>query len=92
MSDRPLYPRLLRLRHIHPSGWQRAIFVEGSIAVASLLVLADVATAWTLAVLPLVVAAVVKANDVLAGALRQELPGGGEDPSAAELVEPLSER
>jgi hypothetical protein len=33
------------------------------------LALADLATAWTLVVLPLAVAAVVKAHDVLAGLL-----------------------
>jgi hypothetical protein len=63
----PLYWRLLRLRHVHPNGWQRALLVEGSFGVAALLTLADFATAWTLVVLPLAVAAVVKLNDVVAG-------------------------
>jgi hypothetical protein len=66
---RPLYPRLLRLRNVHPNAWQRALLGEGALAVAVLLVLADLATAWTLLVLPLAVAAVVKAHDLLAGAL-----------------------
>lgn len=66
---RPLYPRLLRLRHIRPSAWQRAVLGEGALALAVLLVLADVASAWTLLVLPLAVAVVVKAHDVLAGLL-----------------------
>jgi hypothetical protein len=65
----PLYPRLLHLRNIHPNAWQRAVLGEGAIAIAVLLVLADLATAWTLLVLPLAVAAVVKAHDLLAGAL-----------------------
>jgi len=65
----PLYSRLLRLRHVHPNGWQRALLAEGSLAVAGLLVLADLATAWTLLVLPVAVAGVVKANDLLAGLL-----------------------
>ena len=72
---RPLYPRLLRLQHIAPNAWQRALLGEGAIALAVLLVLADVATAWTIVVLPLAVAAVVKAHDLLAGHLdRPELP------------------
>jgi len=65
----PLYSRLLRLKHVHPNGWQRALLAEGSLAVAGLLVLADLATAWTLLVLPVAVAGVVKANDLLAGFL-----------------------
>lgn len=65
----PLYWRLLRLRTIHPNGWQRAILVEGVAAVAVILVLADVASAWTLLALPLVSAAIVKGHDVLAGLL-----------------------
>jgi hypothetical protein len=65
----PLYWRVLRLRSVHPNGWQRAILVEGVGAVAVILVLADVASAWTLLALPLVAAAVVKGHDVLAAML-----------------------
>ena len=65
----PLYPRLLRLRHVHPNAWQRAVLGEGAVAVAGVLVLADLATAWTLLVLPVAVAAVVKSHDLLAGRL-----------------------
>lgn len=72
---RPLYPRLLRLRHVHPTAWQRALLGEGALALAVLLVLADLATAWTLLVLPLAVAVVVKAHDLLAGRLAD---GAGE--------------
>jgi hypothetical protein len=85
---RPLYPRLLRLRHIHPNAWQRALLGEGALALAVLLVLADLATAWTLLVLPLAVAAVVKAHDLLAGQLGE--PSSGERPSDA-LAEHLPE-
>jgi hypothetical protein len=66
-KSRPLYWRILRLRHVHPNGWQRAILGEGAIAVAAILVLADRASAWILVVLPLTVALVVKGHDVLAG-------------------------
>jgi hypothetical protein len=68
-TKRPLYPRLLRLRNVRPNAWQRALFGEGALAVAVVLVLADIASAWTLLVLPFAVAAVVKAHDVLAGVL-----------------------
>lgn len=65
-----MYWRLLRLHHLHPNGWQRAILVEGVLALSLVLVLADVASAWTLLVLPLASALVVKAHDVLVGLLR----------------------
>ena len=65
----PLYVRLLRLRHVHPNAWQRAALGEGALAVATVLALADLASAWTLLVLPLAVAVVVEAHDVLAGML-----------------------
>jgi len=70
-ARRPFYPRLLRLRHVHPNGWQRAVLGEGALLVAILLVLADLASAWTLLVLPVAVAVLVKAHDGLAGLLEQ---------------------
>lgn len=75
-GKRPLYARLLDLRHVHPNAWQRALLGEGSVAAGVVLVLADVASAWTIPVLPLAVAAVVKANDLLAGALEQRASTG----------------
>jgi hypothetical protein len=68
----PLYPRLLRLRHVHPNAWQRALLGEGAVGLALLLVLADLATAWILVVLPLSVAVVVKAHDLLAARLADD--------------------
>src|SRR3954447_19355601 len=65
----PLYWRMLRLRHLRPNGWQRALLVEGVLAVAVVLVLPYVATAWTLLILPLAATALVKGHDVLAGFL-----------------------
>ena len=84
MSGRaPVYPRLLRLRHVHPNAWQCAVLGEGVLAVSGLLVLADLATAWTLLVLPVVVAAVVKSHDLLAGLLGEagdaRAPVGADD-------------
>lgn len=82
-TKRPLYPRLLRLRNIAPNGWQRAALGEGALAVAVVLVLADVASAWTLLALPLGVAVVVKAHDVLAGLLAAPAPAPADDGGAA---------
>jgi hypothetical protein len=90
---RPLYPRLLRLRHVRPNGWQRAALGEGALTLAVVLVLADLASAWTLIVLPVGVAAIVKAHDLLAGLLRRPRdpedgdgagPRGGPAPSDAQ--------
>ena len=69
MSRRTLYVRLLRLQHIRPRPWQRALLSDGSFVLGILLVLADLASAWTPLVLPVAVAAVVKAHDVVAGEL-----------------------
>jgi hypothetical protein len=68
-AKKPLYPRLLRLRHIEPNAWQRAALGEGAIGVGVLLAMADLASAWTIVVLPLAVAAVVKGHDLLQGLL-----------------------
>jgi hypothetical protein len=66
-----MYWRLLRLRHIRPNGWLRALFVEGSVGLAVVLVLAEAASIWTIIALPVVVAALVKLNDVIAGSVRR---------------------
>lgn len=86
MSERrtALYPRLLRLRHVRPNGWQRALLGEGALAVAGLLVLADVATAWSLLVLPLAVAVLVKSHDLLAGVLQRQ--GRPAEPARPEAL------
>ncbi|MBV9291251.1 MAG: hypothetical protein JO222_02290 [Frankiales bacterium] len=68
----PLYWRFLRLHYVRPNGWQRALLVEGVFGAAAILALADAATAWTVLALPLASAAVVKANDVVAGMLPGE--------------------
>ena len=73
-ARRPLYPRLLRLRRLRLRGWQRVLLSDGSLLLSVLLVLADLATAWTLLVLPFAVAAVVKLHDVAAGLLPPHTP------------------
>jgi hypothetical protein len=66
----PLYPMLLQLKNIHPNAWQRAVLGEGMALVGALLAMADLASAWSILVLPVAVAALVKAHDLLAGLLR----------------------
>jgi hypothetical protein len=85
----PLYWRALRLRHLRPNGWQRAILVEGVLALALILVLADVATAWTLLVLPLASAVLVKGHDVLAGLLPSDT---GTAPPPERVTAPADAR
>jgi hypothetical protein len=68
-QTRPLHARLLRLHHVRLRGWHRAVLLDGSFVLAVLLVLADLASAWALLVLPAVVAALVKVHDVVAGLL-----------------------
>ena len=65
----PLYVRLLRLRHVAPSGFLCFIFLEGTVALGALLALAELVSWWGVLVLPATVALMVKLNDVIAGAL-----------------------
>lgn len=83
--SRPLYPRLLRLRHIRLSGWQRVALGDAPLALAVLLVLADLASAWTIVALPAAVAVVVKAHDLLAGQLQQDRAVGPAQADADEV-------
>jgi hypothetical protein len=69
LSGRPAYARVLRLRHLSPGGILCSLFFEGALAVAILLALAELASWWSVAILPVTVAAMVKINDVVAGAV-----------------------
>ena len=73
-AKKPLYPRLLRLRHISPNAWQRAALGEGAVGAGVLLAMADLATAWSIVALPVAVAVVVKAHDALQGLLDRGTP------------------
>jgi hypothetical protein len=66
---RPLYARMLRLRHLTPSGLLCFVFLEGAIALGLLLALAELVSWWGVLVLPATVALMVKLNDVIAGSL-----------------------
>lgn len=80
----PMYWRVLRLSAVRPNGWQRAILVEGVIGLSIVLALADVASAWTVLVLPLVTMAIVMAHDYLAGVLD---PGRRSAPPPARAAD-----
>ena len=82
MSE-PLYPRLLRLKNVHPNAWQRAVLGEGMIGLGLLLLAADLASAWAPVVLPVAVGAVVKAHDVVAGLLPPRGPAVTPDMTKA---------
>jgi hypothetical protein len=79
---RPLYWRLLGLHRLRPNAWQRALLGEGSIVLAIVLVLADLATAWTVLVLPLAVAGMVKVHDVVLGLLPEPTAGPADEGDA----------
>lgn len=80
-ARRPIYPVLLRLNNIHLSAWQRAALGEGMALVGALLAMADLASAWSIVVLPLAVAVVVKAHDLMAGLLRESTHGRDAQPA-----------
>jgi hypothetical protein len=68
-SGRPLYARLLRLRYLKPSASLCFVFLEGATALGILLALAELVSWWGVVVLPGCVAAMVKINDLVAGAV-----------------------
>jgi hypothetical protein len=91
--DQPLYARMLRLRHLAPSGFLCFLFLEGAVALGVLLALAELVSWWGVLVLPASVAGMVKLNDVFAGMLacpapparRVSPPGVSEDSPAPKL-------
>jgi hypothetical protein len=66
---RPLYVRLLRLRYLKPSATLCFVFLEGATALGVLLALAELVDWWGVVILPACIAAMVKINDVVAGAV-----------------------
>ena len=71
--SRPLYFRLLRVRHLTVRPTTLFLLFEGSITLALLLYLADVVDGWGVLAIPVVVAIMVKLNDSVAGALIRPL-------------------
>ncbi|MEV4619766.1 hypothetical protein AB0J74_13800 [Asanoa sp. NPDC049573] len=81
VSARPFYARALRLQHIKPNSTLCFVFLEGATALAIILALAELIPLWGTVLLPLCVAAMVKINDVVAGAaVRAVSPGPGRRP------------
>jgi hypothetical protein len=68
VGQRPFYVRALRLTYVRPGGLWCFLFFEGTIALAVLLSLAELVNWWSVVVLPLSVAGLVKINDIVAGA------------------------
>ncbi|KUL42494.1 hypothetical protein [Actinoplanes awajinensis] len=66
-AHQPMYARMLRLRHLSPSGLLCFVFLEGAIALGLLLALAELVNWWGVLVLPFAVAVMVKFNDLMAG-------------------------
>ncbi len=66
---RPIYARVLGLQYLRPGGLLCFLFFEGAIALGTLLALAELVNWWAVVVLPVSVAAMVKLNDVVAGAI-----------------------
>jgi hypothetical protein len=78
----PLYHRLLRLRHYRPGTVTTAVLFEGSIVAPVVLSLAEILDWWSVPVVPLAVAAMVKFNDAVAG-LQHGRPERPAAPAAA---------
>ncbi|WP_239098178.1 hypothetical protein [Micromonospora qiuiae] len=60
---------MLGLRFVNPGGVLCFVFFEGTIALATLLVLAELVKWWAVLVLPAAVAVMVKLNDLVAAAV-----------------------
>jgi len=93
VSGRPrsFYARVLRLRHTDPGGLTRLLFVEGAMILGGLAALAEFASWWAVAVLPAIVALLVKLDDVANGARRaRNRPGPGRQVVRATAAIPLN--
>src|SRR6185312_5733423 len=67
----PIYARLLRLRRLKITGLMSFLLLECTIAVAILLALAELVSWWAVPLLPVLVAVMVKVNDMVGGPGRQ---------------------
>jgi hypothetical protein len=82
VRQQPIYARLLGLQYLAPSGFLCFVFLEGAVALGVLMALAELVSWWGVLVLPLTVAAMVKLNDVVAGALIRTPDSSGRSPAA----------
>jgi predicted secreted protein len=90
IGHRPLYARMLRLRHLAPSGVLCFVFLEGAIALGILLALAELVSWWGVIVLPVTVAAMVKLNDVIAGLLARSAAPARPVAARAAVLRPAA--
>ncbi|MFI5895542.1 hypothetical protein ACIA5D_36150 [Actinoplanes sp. NPDC051513] len=86
----PMYARMLRLRHVAPSGFLCFVFLEGSVALGALLALAELVSWWGVLALPIMVALMVKLNDVIAGVLTEPAVPAGPAAARAEVLRPAA--
>jgi hypothetical protein len=84
VRQQPLYARMLGLQYLAPGGFLCFVFLEGAVALGILLALAELVSWWGVLVLPMMVAVMVKLNDVVAGALIR--PAGAVVTSAPARV------
>ncbi len=70
---RPLYFRILRIRHLRPGWLATLVLFEGSCFVGVILTLADLTNGWAMLAVPAAVAVVLKFNDAIAGVLKRPL-------------------
>jgi hypothetical protein len=74
--QQPLYARMLGLQYLAPGGFLCFVFLEGAVALGILLALAELVSWWGVLVLPMMVAVMVKLNDVVAGSLIRPAAAG----------------
>jgi hypothetical protein len=91
IQQRSWYARTLRLRYLKTGGLTSFLLFECVVAVAGLLALAELVSWWTVAVLPVAVAAMVKVNDLVGpapgthGPARSAPPvAGGDHPTKVD--------
>lgn len=86
----PLYARVLRLRHLAPSGLLCFVFLEGAVVLGILLALAELVSWWGVVVLPVTVALMVKFNDLVAGAFTPPPATGTATSVRASVLRPAA--
>ncbi len=86
--QQPLYARMLGLQYLAPGGFLCFVFLEGAVALGVLLALAELVSWWGVLVLPVMVAAMVKLNDVVAGSLIRPAPAARTTPAVTVRTAP----
>jgi hypothetical protein len=70
-AGRPLYARLLHLRHLRLTQLTTFVLFEGSVLIAIVLALGEIISWWGVLAVPVAVAVMVKLNDIVAGVLNR---------------------